>query len=95
MYLQVLSETLKVYVSENRFPGSERFIADPSAKVDWQDGLGGAVCIVGRVEFESVKDGADVARAFIYRLSDFDEEGRIGHWIFSVSPSSWIPKSRL
>jgi hypothetical protein len=71
-------------MSENTFPGPEGFVVDPSAKVEGQNELTGVVCVVGKAQFESVKTGKKWKEQFIYRLSEFDKEGRIGHWVFSA-----------
>lgn len=82
-YFTLLSQTLKMHMHEHTFPGPEGFIVDPEAIIEGQDGKG-VVCVVGNAEFESVDTGKKWSEKFIYRLSGFDEEGRIGHWVWST-----------
>lgn len=73
-------------MGENTFPDSRGFVVDDETIPSDQEGEGGGVvCVVGKAKFESVKTGKAWDEQFIYRLSGFDEQGRIGHW---VSPSS-------
>ncbi|KAI9835107.1 MAG: hypothetical protein M1837_003894 [Sclerophora amabilis] len=53
-------------------------------------GGGGAVSVVAHAKFASVKTGRSWEERFIYRLSEFDEKGRIGHWEIWADPlSAW------
>jgi len=48
------------------------------------------VSVVGKGRFESVKTGKAWDEQFIYRLSDFDVNGMIGHWEIWADPlSAW------
>lgn len=84
-----------MHMSKDTFPGEDGFIVDtewtPSAKWEKEAGGGkGAVSVVGKATFESVKTGKAWNEQFIYRLSGFDEEGRIGHWEIWADPlSAW------
>jgi hypothetical protein len=50
----------------------------------------GAVSVVAHGIFESVKTGKKWEEDFIYRLSGFDEEGKIGCWEIWADPlSAW------
>jgi len=80
-------------LDETSFPPSEQFIVDAEAatKSEGGDGGKGAVVVVGKGKFESVKTGKVWKEEFIYRLSRFDEEGKIGHWEIWADPlSAWI-----
>jgi hypothetical protein len=88
-YFEVLSEFLKMRLPEDAFPRAGGFIVDAGVVVEGSQS-GGAVCVTGKGTFESVKTGKSYDETFMYRLSDFDEEGRIGCWeIWSDSLSAW------
>ena len=54
------------------------------------DAVAGAVSVVGHARFGAVKTGRSWDERFVYRLSGFDEEGRIGHWEIWADPlSAW------
>jgi hypothetical protein len=89
-YFELLSKNLKMHLPEDAFPGYGGFIVDPLTVVGDKKGGGGAVCVTGKGKFESVKTGKIYDETFMYRLSGFDEEGRIGCWeIWSDSLSAW------
>lgn len=93
-YFKLLLDTLKVQMDETTFPGLEGFIVDEhaSATVDAEDSAGekGVVSVVGRATFGSVRTGKAWKESFIYRLSGFDEDGRVGHWEIWADPlSAW------
>ncbi|KAL9093715.1 MAG: hypothetical protein Q9159_000016 [Coniocarpon cinnabarinum] len=51
----------------------------------------GIVTIVGRGRFTSLKTKRGWDEIFTYRLSEFDEMGRIGHWEIWADPlSAWV-----
>jgi hypothetical protein len=76
-------------LSQDAFPGPEGFIVDPDAVIEGS-GRNGAVSVTGKGNFESVKTGKSYDETFMYRLSDFDNMGRIGCWeIWSDSLSAW------
>jgi hypothetical protein len=88
-YFDVLSKILKMNLSQDAFPGPEGFIVDPDAVIEGS-GRNGAVSVTGKGNFESVKTGKSYDETFMYRLSDFDNMGRIGCWeIWSDSLSAW------
>lgn len=64
---------------KDSFPGPEEFIVDAEA---------GMVSVVGKGRFSSRKTGKGWDEQFIYRLSGFDEEGKIGHWEIWADPLS-------
>jgi len=79
-YFEVLSQTLKMHMHDTTFPSLEGFIVDPEAVAEGSEGKG-VVCVVGKGGFESVSTGKRWEEKFIYRLSGFDDEGKIGHWV--------------
>lgn len=63
------------------FPGEGGFIVDANA---------GMVSVVGKGHFASKKTGKGWDEQFIYRFSEFDEEGKVGHWEIWADPlSAW------
>ncbi|EON64231.1 hypothetical protein W97_03462 [Coniosporium apollinis CBS 100218] len=94
-YFEVLGKTLKMQMGEATFPGPEGFVVDAEAEIT---GLGaaegtakGVVSVVGRARFESVQTGMGWDEAFIYRLSEWDDEGRFAHWEVWADPlSAWM-----
>lgn len=85
-----MAATLSFHPSEDTFPPAEEFVVDPGMKVAGGSGEG-AVSMVGHARFASVATGKDWEEDFIYRLSGFDEEGRIGHWEIWADPlSAWM-----
>jgi len=55
-----------------------------------RQGPRGVVCVVGKAKFRAVRTKKEWQESFIYRLSCFDEEGRIGHWEIWADPlSAW------
>ncbi|KAF2835469.1 hypothetical protein M501DRAFT_941859 [Patellaria atrata CBS 101060] len=89
-YFQLLSETLKMHMGPDTFPETTGFIVDPDAKVQNESQSKGIVSVIGKARFESIKTGKSWDEEFIYRLSDFDENGKIGHWEIWADPlSAW------
>ncbi|KAF2088255.1 hypothetical protein K490DRAFT_73207 [Saccharata proteae CBS 121410] len=81
-YFSLLSETLKMQLSGDSFPGPEGFIVDAEANM---------VSVVGGGRFESVRTGKSWTERFAYRLSGWDEDGKIGHWEIWADPlSAWV-----
>ncbi|CZR65885.1 uncharacterized protein PAC_15785 [Phialocephala subalpina] len=96
-YFTLLSETLKMHMGPDTFPGVESggYVVDPKATVEDDDLEGveaeGIVSVVGKARFESVKTGKAWEEKFIYRFSGFDREGKIGHWEIWADPlSAWV-----
>lgn len=102
-YFEVLGQTLKMQMSESTFPEREGFIVDAEAEAEAgagsegeatgdKEGAGkGVVSVVGRARFESVETGKGWDEAFIYRLSEWNQEGRFGHWEIWADPlSAWM-----
>ena len=45
---------------------------------------------MAHARFESVSTGKSWEEDFVYRLSEFDEQGKIGHWEIWADPlSAW------
>lgn len=94
-YFKVLSETLKMHMTKSTFPAPEAFLVDADAVVEGEDGrTRGAVSVVGKAKFESVQTGKSWEEQFIYKLSGFDDVGRIGHWV-SILRSGTIVLANL
>lgn len=98
-YFTLLSETLTMDLDEGSFPAKTEFVVDATAgstAVGGDEdkllaGAGGVVSVVGRGKFASLRTGKAWQEQFIYRLSGFDEEGRIGHWEIWADPlSAWV-----
>lgn len=76
---------------------------DPKAQVIEKDqstlsGSRGVVSVEGRATFRSVQTKRSWNEQFMYRLSDFDHFGRIGHWEIWADPlSAWdaVPDAPL
>lgn len=76
-----MTEILEMALAKDAFPGPEEFMVDAEA---------GMVSVVGKGRFTSKKTGKGWDEQFIYRFSDFDEEGKIGHWEIWADPlSAW------
>jgi hypothetical protein len=87
-YFTVLSQTLKMEMDP--FPDAEQFAVCEYGTVEQGDGGSGVVFVVGGGTFTSVKTGKSWKEKFVYRLSGFDVEGRIGHWEIWADPlSAW------
>lgn len=83
-YFQLLSQTLGMHMTKDTFPRPEAFLVDADVVVDGEDGrTRGAVSVVGKAKFESLKTGKSWEEQFIYKLSDFDDQGRTGNWVNS------------
>ncbi|KAJ8066126.1 hypothetical protein OCU04_005217 [Sclerotinia nivalis] len=76
-YFSFLSKSLKFESSPTTFPSPKSFIVDETCEVN---GKKGVVSVVGSATFRSLKTGKGWDEQFTYRLSEFDEDGKIGHW---------------
>ncbi|KAI9720373.1 MAG: hypothetical protein M1812_002879 [Candelaria pacifica] len=89
-YFELLAATLSFHPNEDTFPPAEGFIVDPGTNVAGGSGSG-AVSVVAHAKFASVAAGTAWEEDFIYRLSEFDEQGNIGHWEIWADPlSAWM-----
>ncbi|KAF9699365.1 hypothetical protein EKO04_002442 [Ascochyta lentis] len=80
-YFKLMTETLDMTLGERAFPDAKGFIVDADA---------GMVSVVGKGHFSSKKTGKGWDEQFIYRFSDFNEQGKIGHWEIWADPlSAW------
>ena len=91
-YFELLADTLEFIPNEHTFPGREGIIVDVDAGVDGSgNDIAGVVSVVGQAKFKAVKSGESWDEQFIYRLSGFDEDGKIGHWEIWADPlSAWV-----
>ncbi|KAF7888076.1 uncharacterized protein EAF02_002617 [Botrytis sinoallii] len=86
-YFNILSRTLQFQPSPSTFPSPQSFIVDETCELQ---GKKGVVSVVGSATFKSLTTGKSWDEQFIYRLSEFDEEGKIGHWeIWADTLSAW------
>ncbi|KAF2187681.1 hypothetical protein K469DRAFT_661699 [Zopfia rhizophila CBS 207.26] len=90
-YFDALAKTLGMDMGRDTFPGVDGFIVDIQAQLEAREGKNkGMVSVVGKARFKSIKTGKDWHEQFIYRFSDFDEQGKIGHWEIWADPlSAW------
>ncbi|KAL6159822.1 hypothetical protein ACJQWK_05667 [Exserohilum turcicum] len=80
-YFQMMSQVLDLSLPSDAFPGKDGFIVDAEANM---------VSVVGKGTLTSRKTGKAWDEHFIYRFSEFDHEGRIGHWEIWADPlSAW------
>ena len=85
-----MTKALEMSLGEDAFPGKEGFIVDAGAGVDGKGVGSGMASVVGKGRFTSKKTGKGWNEQFIYRFSEFDEQGRIGHWEIWADPlSAW------
>lgn len=81
-YFKLLSETLAMSLGKDAFPDATDFSVDAEA---------GVVSVVGKGHFSSQKTGKGWDEQFIHRFSEFDEDGKIGHWEIWADPlSAWV-----
>ncbi|KAA8574779.1 hypothetical protein MFRU_002g05170 [Monilinia fructicola] len=86
-YFAILSKSLKFEPSPTTFPSPKSFLVDETCEIN---GKRGVVSVVGSATFRSIKTGKDWDEQFIYRLSEFDGAGKIGHWeIWADTLSAW------
>ncbi|KAK8066336.1 hypothetical protein PG997_013083 [Apiospora hydei] len=81
-YFAVLSDTLKMHLGPDSFPGLEGFVVDEAQN---------QVCVVGKGRFESFRTGRSWDEQFAYVLSGWDEQGKkLGRWDIWADPlSAW------
>ncbi|KAI9648038.1 hypothetical protein NHQ30_002666 [Ciborinia camelliae] len=86
-YFSILSKSLKFEPSPTTFPTPKSFIVDETCEIN---GKKGVVGVVGSATFRSLQTGKGWNEQFIYRLSEFDGDGKIGHWeIWADTLSAW------
>lgn len=92
-YFELLGSTLAFEPLEDSFPGAKGFVVDPEARGEgdggdqWGGGKG-VVTVVGKGRFKAVGTGQGWEERFVWVLSGFDEEGRIGRWDVWADPLS-------
>ena len=95
-YFELLSDTLKMDLNEKSFPSLAGCSADAEAEArtgadELVSERAGIVSLVGKGRFTSLKTGKSWEEKFIYRLSGFDGDGKIGHWEIWADPlSAWV-----
>lgn len=77
-YYDLLTSTLSFHPTEKTVPSRNQFLVDAEAKSTSQNGLDGAVSVKLQAKFKSVKTGKEWEEEFVYVLSDFDQDGKIG-----------------
>ncbi|KAL8830401.1 MAG: hypothetical protein Q9191_001454 [Dirinaria sp. TL-2023a] len=88
-YYDLLTSILSFHPTEKTLPPSDQFVVDAEAKS--VNGNKGVVTIKLRAEFKSIKTGRAWQEEFVYVLSDFDEEGKIGTQELWADPlSAWV-----
>ncbi|KAF2118198.1 hypothetical protein BDV96DRAFT_643458 [Lophiotrema nucula] len=86
-YFTLLSEVLEVQLPCDAFPESkDGYVVDVDA-----DGGKGVVSVKAKGRFVSKKTGKGWDEEFAYRLSGFDDDGKIGWWEIWADPlSAWV-----
>lgn len=81
-YYDRLTSTLSFHPDGNTLPPREEFMVDAEK---------GTVTVKMHAKFASVKTGTDWEEDFVYVLSEFDEEGKIGSQELWADPlSAWV-----
>ena len=89
-YYDLLTSTLSFHPTDKTLPSSDQFVIDANA-VGPESGRKGVVTVKLRAGFKSVKTGKGWEEDFVYVLSDFDHEGRIGRQELWADPlSAWV-----
>lgn len=88
-YYDLLTATLSFHPTKNTVPPGNQFVVDAEAMSP--GGEKGAVTIKLQAEFKSIKTGKGWEEEFVYVLSDFDEDGKIGRQELWADPlSAWV-----
>lgn len=81
-YFHHLNKTLSFHPTKDTLPPKEQFSVDPEQ---------GTVTVKLHAKFASLKTGRDWEEDFVYVLSEFDEDGKIGCQELWADPlSAWI-----
>lgn len=84
-YFELLSQSLKMRLDNDSFPGEEGILVDAGAN---------KVSVIGKGTFESVETGRSWDEKFSYVFSGWDGEGKIGRWDIWADPlSAWAAVS--
>ncbi|KAF2155914.1 hypothetical protein K461DRAFT_290889 [Myriangium duriaei CBS 260.36] len=94
-YFAQLGEVLEFEPVGGGLPPTGGIVVDPEALGEGEElrnGEGqGVVCVHLKGKFRSKKTGEEWEESFAWRLSGFDEEGRIGWWEIWADPlSAWL-----
>ncbi|KAH0538921.1 hypothetical protein FGG08_004512 [Glutinoglossum americanum] len=91
-YFRFLSATVAVHPSDNTFPPASGFMVSPgTASLSSSDGGSGIVSVKGHIKISSVATGNSWEEDFIFYFSEFDREGRFGHFKIWGDPlSCWL-----
>jgi hypothetical protein len=88
-YFRLQSETVVFQPDAHTFAGSEGIVVDPEALIPGGVGRGMAI-VMGKAKYHAVKSGQSWEARFVWRLSGFDEEGKIGLWeVWGDALSAW------
>jgi hypothetical protein len=79
-YFESLDQTLRMDLPEDAFQPDAELCVDADARVEGEAATG-VVCVTGKGSFEFRATGWRWDEKFIYRLSGFDEDGRVTHWV--------------
>jgi hypothetical protein len=77
-YFDLVGRTLRARFHD--FPPDEQLCVDAEAEVPGTK-LTGRVCVDGKGRFTHQETGWRWEENFMYRLSGFDEDGRVEHWV--------------
>jgi len=92
-YFEALAQTLNMTLPADAFPPDEELVVDADAVVEGPHQ--GAVCVTGKGKFESKETGWSWNEKFIYKLSGFDDDGRVTHWEIWADPlSAWSAQTQ-
>ncbi|GIZ44999.1 hypothetical protein CKM354_000818300 [Cercospora kikuchii] len=95
-YFKTLSEVLSM--KPDPAPASHQFAVQVDAFRETEDESqenghvrgSGLVFVQGGGEFKSVKTGKSWKETFVWKFSEFDQDGKIGHWEIWADPlSAW------
>ncbi|KAI9688616.1 MAG: hypothetical protein M1820_010217 [Bogoriella megaspora] len=93
-YFTVLTNMLEFVPSKDSFPEREGIVVDVDAESEEGKGKG-VVSLKAKGKFRAKPTGKEWDEEFTYRLSGFDDEGRIGHWEIWADPlSAWMAVSK-
>lgn len=85
-YYDLLTSTLSFHPTDKTVPPKDEIIVDAEAK--GSGGGKGVVTVKLQAKFESIKTGKGWEEEFVYVLSGFDEQGRIGSQELWADPLS-------
>ena len=105
-YFPLLAETLEFKPTSDTFTSQGSIVVDERATVSEHSngsepsgvatrpstgGGMGIVSVKGKGTFKAIKTGKAWEEQFIWRLSEYDEDGGVGHWEIWADPlSAWV-----